>query len=104
MRKGPVVRHRAFFMRVTTGADYTRAWLAARMRVTPDTLNGMLSSVRLVKPSESDALLGQPRPRLMTTAARIQSTLIEAGLMSGPLRLEPLFRWPIGVEQSACRG
>jgi NitT/TauT family transport system substrate-binding protein len=81
-----------------------RAWLAARMRVTPDTLNGMLTNVRLVMPSESDALLGQPRPRLMTTAARIQSTLIEAGLMSRPLRLEPLFRWPIDVEQSACRG
>jgi hypothetical protein len=40
----------------------------------------------------------------MTTAARIQSTLIEAGLMSRALKLEPLFRWPVDVEQSACRG
>ena len=32
-----------------------RAWVAAHMRVTTDTLNGMLGMVRLVKPSESDA-------------------------------------------------
>lgn len=81
-----------------------RAWVAARMRVSTDTLNGMLGIVRLVKPPESDVLLGPPRPRLMTTAARIQSVLLEAGLMSRPLSLEPLFRWPIEVEQSACRG
>ena len=81
-----------------------RAWVAAHMRVTTDTLNGMLGMVRLVKPSESDALLGPPRPRLMTTAAQIQSVLLEAGLMAQPLSLDPLFRWPIDVEQSACRG
>ena len=62
-----------------------RAWVAAHMRVTTDTLNGMLGMVRLVKPSESDALLGPPRPRLMTTAAQIQSVLLEAGLMAQPL-------------------
>ena len=40
----------------------------------------------------------------MTTAAQIQSVLLEAGLMAQPLSLDPLFRWPIDVEQSACRG
>jgi len=88
---------------VRTSAD-ARAGIAARMRVSTDTLNGMLDIVRIVNPSESDALLGPPRPRLMATAARIQSVLLEAGLMPQPLSLEPLFRWPVEVAASACRG
>jgi NitT/TauT family transport system substrate-binding protein len=88
---------------IRTSAD-ARAWVAARMGVTPDALDGMLEIVRLVNPPESDALLGPPRPRLMATAARIQSVLLEVGLMRQPLSLEPIFRWPVEVEPSACRG
>ena len=79
-------------------------WVAARMRVTPAALTGMLDVVRVVNPSESDALLGPPRPRLMATTARIQTVLLESGLLTQPLPLEPIFRWPVGVDQAACRG
>jgi NitT/TauT family transport system substrate-binding protein len=81
-----------------------RTWVAARMQLTVDALDAMLEVVRLVTPSESDALLGPPRPRLMATAARIHSVLLEAGLLAEPLSLEPIFRWPIGVDPAACRG
>jgi NitT/TauT family transport system substrate-binding protein len=81
-----------------------RAWVAARMNVTSSELEAMLSVVRLVKPSESEALLGPPRPRLMATTARIQSVLLESGLLSRPLTLDPIFRWPVGIDQTACRG
>src|SRR4029078_1285434 len=74
-----------------------RAWVAARMKVTPESLGTMLDVVRLVTRSESDELLGPPRPRLMATAARIQSNLIDSGLLSHPLALDPIFRWPVGV-------
>jgi NitT/TauT family transport system substrate-binding protein len=81
-----------------------RDWVAARMKVTPDALATMLDVVRLVTRSESDALLGLPRPRLMATAARIQSMLLDSGLLTQSFSLDPIFRWPVGVEQSACRG
>jgi NitT/TauT family transport system substrate-binding protein len=81
-----------------------RAWVAARMRITPETLGTMLDGVRLITPSESDALLGPPRPRLMTTAARIQAVLLESGLLTRSQSLDSIFRWPVGVNQSACRG
>jgi NitT/TauT family transport system substrate-binding protein len=87
---------------VATSAG-ARDWIAAHMRVTPGALGAMLGVVRLVKPSESDALLGPPRPRLMSTAARIQSVLLESGLLSKPLSLDPIFRWPVGVDQAVCR-
>jgi NitT/TauT family transport system substrate-binding protein len=86
-----------------TSAD-SRRWVAAHMNVTPDALAAMLDVVRLIKPSESDALLGPPRPRLMATAARIQLVLLESGLLSTSLSLDPIFRWPVGVEQATCRG
>jgi NitT/TauT family transport system substrate-binding protein len=86
-----------------TSAD-ARAWVAGHMRITPDALTAMLDVVRLVNPSESDALLGPPRPRLMATTARIQSFLIESDLLSHTLALDPLFRWPVHVDQAACRG
>jgi NitT/TauT family transport system substrate-binding protein len=79
-------------------------WVAARMNVTPDVLAGMFNVVRVVSPSESDALLGPPRPRLMATTARIQTVLVESGLLTRPLQLEPIFRWPTGVDQAPCRG
>jgi NitT/TauT family transport system substrate-binding protein len=88
---------------VGTSAD-ARAWVAARMKVAPETLGTMLEVVRLIKPSESDALLGPPRPRLMATAMSIQSVLFESGLLSHSLPLEPIFRWPVGVDPSSCRG
>lgn len=88
---------------IGTSAE-ARAWVAARMEVTPETLGTMLDVVRLVRPSESDALLGPPRPQLMATAARIQAVLLESGLMTRALSLDPIFRWPVGVNQSACRG
>jgi NitT/TauT family transport system substrate-binding protein len=81
-----------------------RAWVAARMQVTPESLGTMLDVVRLVTRSESDALLGPPRPQLMATAARIQSMLLDSGLLTQPLSLDPIFRWPVGVDQFACRG
>ena len=74
------------------------------MKVTPETLGTMLDVVRLIKPSESDALLGPPRPRLMATAARIQAVLLDSGVLTKSISLEPIFRWPVGVDQSACRG
>ena len=86
-----------------TSAD-ARQWVANRMKVTPDVLAGMLNVVRVVNPSESDALLGLPRPRLLATAARVQSVLVESGLLTSPTPLEPIFRWPSGIDQSACRG
>lgn len=81
-----------------------REWVAARMKVSPDALAGMLNVVRVVNPSESDALLGLPRPRLHATAARLQSVLVESGLLAGPIPLEPIFRWPAEVDPGACRG
>lgn len=81
-----------------------RAWIAAHMNVMPAVLDAMLDVVRIVKPSESDALLGLPRPRLMATAARIQSELVDAGLLTPALTLEPIFRWPVNVDQTTCRG
>ena len=88
---------------IGTSAD-AHDWVAARMRITPATLAAMLDGVRLITPSESDALLGPPRPRLMTTAARIQAVLLESGLVTRSQPLEPIFSWPVGVNQSACRG
>jgi NitT/TauT family transport system substrate-binding protein len=88
---------------IGTSAD-ARAWVAARMKVTPETLETMLDVVHLITPSESDALLGPPRPRLMATAARIQSVLVDSGVLTESLPLDPIFRWPVGVNQSACRG
>ena len=87
---------------LATSAD-ARKWIAGHMRVTPDTLDAMLGVVRLVTPSESDELLRPPRPRLLVTAARIQSILLESGLLAQPLLLDPIFRWPVGVDQAACR-
>jgi NitT/TauT family transport system substrate-binding protein len=81
-----------------------RAWVAARMKVTPESLGAMLDAVRLITRSDSDSLLGPPRPRLMATAARIQSHLLDFGLLTHPLALDPIFRWPVGVNQSTCRG
>jgi NitT/TauT family transport system substrate-binding protein len=88
---------------IGTSAE-ARAWVAARMKITRETLGLMLDVVRLITPSESNALLGPPRPRLMATAARIQSALLESGLLSQSQPLDPIFRWPVGVDQSACRG
>ncbi len=88
---------------VATSPD-ARAWIAERMKITPDSLAGMLNVVRPVRPSESAALLGPPRPRLEATAARIQSVLVDAGHVSRPLSLHPIFRWPTGVDQAPCRG
>jgi NitT/TauT family transport system substrate-binding protein len=88
---------------IDASAD-ARAWIAARMKVTPETLGQMLEVVRLITPSESDALLGSPRPRLMATAARIQSLLLDSGVLTRALSLDPIFSWPAGVNQSACRG
>jgi NitT/TauT family transport system substrate-binding protein len=81
-----------------------RQWVAARLKVTPAQLGAMLDTVRLINPSESDALLGPPRPRLAATAARIQSVLIESGLLGDSFSLDPIFRWPVNVDQRACRG
>lgn len=81
-----------------------RQWVANRMKVTPDVLARMLNVVRVVNPSESDALLGPPRPRLLATTARIQSVLVESGLLASPTPLEPIFRWPARIDQGACRG
>jgi hypothetical protein len=74
------------------------------MKVTPESLETMLDAVRLITRSDSDSLLGPPRPRLMATAARIQSHLLDAGLLSHSFALDPIFRWPVGVNQSTCRG
>jgi NitT/TauT family transport system substrate-binding protein len=81
-----------------------REWVAARMKVTPGALAEMLAVVRLVTPAESHALLAAPSPQLLPTAARIQTTLIESGLLTSPIDLDRLFRWPAGVDQAACRG
>jgi NitT/TauT family transport system substrate-binding protein len=88
---------------VRTSAS-AREWVAARMKLTPAALASMYNVVRVVNPSESDDLLGPPRPRLMATTARIQSVLLESGVLAQPLPLEPIFRWPDGVDQAACRG
>lgn len=86
-----------------TSAD-AREWVAARMKVSPDALASMLNVVRVVNPSESDALLGPPRPRLLATTAHIQTALLESGLLTQSIPLQPIFRWPAGVDQGACRG
>jgi NitT/TauT family transport system substrate-binding protein len=88
---------------VATSAD-ARVWVAARMKITPEALAAMLNVVRPIKAAESAALLGLPRPRLEATAARIQSVLLESGLVPRPQSLDPIFRWPVGVDQSVCRG
>jgi NitT/TauT family transport system substrate-binding protein len=88
---------------IAASAD-ARAWVAARMNITPEALVAMLDVVRPVKASESAALLGPPRPRLEATAARMQSVLLESGSISRPQSLDPIFRWPPGIDQSACRG
>ena len=41
----------------------------------------------VVNPSESDALLGPPRPRLLATTARIQTVLLESGLLTQSIPL-----------------
>lgn len=74
------------------------------MRVTLAQVDAMLGAVRLVNASESNALLGPPRPQLMATAAGIQSVLLESGLLPRELSLDPIFRWPPGVDHAACRG
>jgi NitT/TauT family transport system substrate-binding protein len=88
---------------IGSSAD-ARAWVAARMKVTPETLGTMLDVVRLIRPSESHALLGLPRPRLMATAARIQTELLDSGLLPTRQSLDPIFRWPVGIDRAACRG
>jgi NitT/TauT family transport system substrate-binding protein len=88
---------------VATSAD-ARAWIAERMKITPESFAAMLTVVRPVKPSESAALLGPPRPRLAATAARIQSVLLDSGLASSQLSLDPIFRWPVAADPSTCRG
>lgn len=88
-------------LRTSAGA---REWVAARMKVSPDALTSMLNVVRVVNPSESDTLLGPPRPRLLATTAHIQAVLLESGLLTQSIPLQPIFRWPAGVDQGACRG
>jgi NitT/TauT family transport system substrate-binding protein len=86
----------------TAGAG--RDWIAGRMQVTTAALNHMLDLVRIVAPSESHTLLGSPRPHLLATTARIQSVLVESGLLTGSTSIDPLFRWPPAIDRAACRG
>ena len=78
--------------------------IAARMRVTRETLSHMLDTVRLIDASESRSLLGPPRPLLTATAARVQSMLVEAGLLPEAAPLDRFFAWPAGIDRAACRG
>jgi NitT/TauT family transport system substrate-binding protein len=85
-------------------AQEARNEMAARMRVTPEMLSHMLDTVRLIDASESHSLLGPPRPLLASTAARVQSVLVESGLLPEAAPLDRLFAWPTGINQAACRG
>ena len=87
-------------LRTSAGA---RDWVAARMKVTPDALAGCWTSC------ESSILRERRAPGSAAAASAGDDRadpdrLLESGLLTQRTPLEPIFRWPAGVDQAACRG
>ena len=86
-----------------TASDEARAWMASRLMTNVEGLQRMLKRIRLIGLAESREWLAAPRPQLLATIARLQGELLDAGLMTAPTPVEPLFRWPATIGASACR-
>jgi NitT/TauT family transport system substrate-binding protein len=85
-------------------SEPARQWIANRLRTSVAGFDGMLERIRLIGLPESRQWLAAPRPQLLATIARLQSGLLDAGLLPAPTPVEPLFRWPAALGSSACRG
>jgi hypothetical protein len=85
-------------------SEKARGRIAGRLGTSVDGLDRMLERVRVLSLSESREWLGVPKPKLLATLARLQSDLLDAGLLPAPTALEPMLRWPATLGGSACRG
>ena len=84
-------------------SEQARSWIAGRVRTSDEGLDRMLERVRMLSLAESREWLGVPKPKLLATLARLQTELLDAGLLPAPTPLEPILRWPSAFE-SVCRG
>jgi NitT/TauT family transport system substrate-binding protein len=85
-------------------SEKARSRIAERLNTSVDGLDRMLERVRVLSLSESREWLGVPKPKLLATLARLQSELLDAGLLPAPTALEPMLRWPATHGTSVCRG
>ncbi len=85
-------------------SEQARGWMAGRVGTSVEGLDRMLERVRLLSLTESHEWLGVPKPKLLATLARLQSDLLDAGLLSAPASLEPMLQWPPMLGPTACRG
>ncbi len=84
-------------------SEKARSWIAGRVGTSVEGLDRMLERVRVLSLAESREWLGVPKPKLLATLARLQTELLNAGLLPTATPLEPMFRWPSALE-SVCRG
>ena len=84
-------------------SEKARSWIAGRVGTSVEGLDRMLERVRVLSLAESGEWLGVPKPKLLATLARLQTELLNAGLLPTATPLEPMFRWPSALE-SVCRG
>ena len=84
-------------------SEKARSWIAGRVGTSVEGLDRMLERVRLLTLSESREWLGVPKPRLLAPLARLQSDLLDAGLLSAPVSLERMLLWPPPLGGSVCR-
>ena len=87
----------------TRSSEKARSWIAGRVGTSVEGLDQMLERVRVLSLAESREWLGEPRPKLLATLARLQTELLDAGLLPAATPLEPMFRWPSAAD-SVCRG
>jgi NitT/TauT family transport system substrate-binding protein len=81
-----------------------RAWIGERLGATPEGVDQMLAGIRLIDLAENRIWLAPARPRLLPTLARLQSDLLERGLLVGPVEISPFLSWPAALNPSVCRG
>jgi NitT/TauT family transport system substrate-binding protein len=84
-------------------SEKARSWIARRVGTSVEGLDRMLERVRVLSLAESREWLGAPKPKLLATLARLQTELLDAGLLPSATPLEPMFRWPSAAD-SVCRG
>jgi NitT/TauT family transport system substrate-binding protein len=85
-------------------SEPARGRVAKRLGTSADGLARMFERVRVLSLAESGEWLGVPKPKLLATLARLQTDLIEAGLLPAPAPLAPMLQWPSADGTSACRG
>jgi NitT/TauT family transport system substrate-binding protein len=84
-------------------SEPAQSWIANRLGTTPAGLARMLERIRIIHLAESREWLDAPRPHLISTLARLQRRLLDAGLLKSSTPFEPLFRWPSSLGASSCR-